>query len=212
MCQHKRASSGPMPRRQQPKPYHHGNLRRALLDATVELAAEVGAAGVTLREAARLAGVSQTAPYRHFNDKQEMLAAAAEEGMVLLLEALQAGIRGAKGDPDAELVAISVAYVRFALDHTRYFRLMFGHGSPHKSVTPGLQQAGRAVFQLLLGIVARSLKKPPADPAARQAMFRIWALAHGIAVLALEKQILFDIGTDALLAATRQAVAAQLPL
>src|SRR6185436_18975083 len=151
MCQHKRASSGPMPRRQQPKPYHHGNLRRALLDATVELAADVGAAGVTLREAARLAGVSQTAPYRHFNDKQEMLAAAAEEGMVLLLEALQAGIRGAKGDPDAELVAISVAYVRFALDHTRYFRLMFGHGSPHKSVTPGLQQAVRAVFQLLLG-------------------------------------------------------------
>lgn len=71
---------------------------------------------------------------------------------------------------------------------------------------------GRAVFQLLLGVVARSPKKPPAAPAARQALFCIRALVHGMAVLALEKQSLFDIGTEALLAATRQAVAAKLPL
>ena len=159
------------------QPYHHGDLRRALLDATLALAGERGAAGVTLREVARVAGVSQTAPYRHFPDKLAMLAAASEEGFALLNAALRAALKASKSDPHAELLTLGASYVRFALDHAAHFRLMFGHGSPPKAAAAGLQQAAQEVFQLFFGTVARCLGKKPSGRVVRQVVFRIWALA-----------------------------------
>src|SRR5262245_19114428 len=102
--------------------YHHGDLRRALLDATVRLAGKHGASGVTLREAARLAGVSQTAPYRHFADKTAMLAAASEEGFVRLAEWVAPAVE--IEDPARRIAALCTRYVEFAVEHTDWFRLM----------------------------------------------------------------------------------------
>jgi AcrR family transcriptional regulator len=188
------------------KPYHHGDLRRALLDAALALAAERGAAGVTLREAARIAGVSQTAPYRHFADKQAMLAAVAEEGFHLFDEEIRHALATAAPDPTTQLVCLGVAYVRFALDHAAHFRLMFGHGSPPKSASPGLQAAARRAFQLFFGTVERCAARRPHEVVVKEISFRLWALAHGIATLALEKQILFDVDAETLARTTRNAM------
>jgi AcrR family transcriptional regulator len=193
------------------KPYHHGDLRRALLDATLALASERGAGGVTLREAARAAGVSQTAPYRHFADKDAMLAAAAEEGFRLLHQEMTAALAQAPAEARARLLTIGVTYVRFALEHAPHFRLMFGHGSPAKGATPGLQQAARDVFQLFSLTIEGWLGKPARDAAVTAVYFRAWALAHGIAALALERQILFDLPPESLLRSARDALAQQLP-
>ena len=208
-CQHPGTSSRkpmPAPRNRKRRPYHHGDLRRALLDATLELAAERGAAGVTLREAARTARVSQTAPYRHFADKQAMLAAAAEEGFRLYDRQLQAALAAAGEDPRAQLLGVGEVYVRFALEQPAYFRLMYGQGSPPKSASPGLQQAARDAFQVFHRTVERCLATTSAEGSVNEAMSRLWALAHGIASLALEKQILFDLEIETLIRTTRDAI------
>src|SRR5258707_1216881 len=105
--------------------YHHGDLRRALIDAARVLVEREGRQALTLRAAARMAGVSQAAPYRHFPDKNALLAAVAEDGV----RALAAWLRGAaarhEGDPLARLQALGVAYVTFAVTSTAHFRVMF---------------------------------------------------------------------------------------
>src|SRR5256885_13290570 len=99
-----------------PKPYHHGHLREVLLQAAIQLIAEVGPAAFTLRETARRAGVSHNAPYRHFPDREALLAALAAEGFAMLGERL-------RGKPGREMGA---AYVSFALEQPQRLRLMFG--------------------------------------------------------------------------------------
>jgi len=172
--------------------YHHGDLRRALLDATLSLAAELGPAGVTLRQAADRAGVSQTAPYRHFDDKAAMLAAASEEGFRLLHARMTEAARPFAGEPMRRMSAWGRCYVDFAVAHTAHFRLMFGQGSPQKSATETLQAAARDTFQLLFQTVesgARTARLRAADT--RELALKIWSLAHGIAVLAIDGQTVF---------------------
>ena len=164
--------------------YHHGDLRRALLDATLALAEEYGAAGVTLRQAAERAGVSQTAPYRHFADKTAMLAAVSEEGFRLLYARMLAVSQAAR--PMRQIAAWAACYVEFAVTHTAYFRLMFGQGSAQKSTSIALQAAARDTYQLLFQTVKKRVK---ADP--RQLALEVWSLAHGMAVLAVDGQTRF---------------------
>jgi len=166
------------------KRYHHGDLRRALLDATLALAEEYGAAGVTLRQAAERAGVSQTAPYRHFTDKTTMLAAASEEGFRLLHARMLAVSQEAR--PAQQIPAWAACYVEFAVTHTAHFRLMFGQGSAQKSTSVALQAAARDTFQLLFQTVKERFK---ADP--RRLALEVWSLAHGMAVLAIDGQTRF---------------------
>src|SRR4051794_27635084 len=108
------------------KPYHHGDLQRALVDAAVALLAEGGAAAVTLREVARRAGVTHAAPYRHFADKAALLAAVAEEGFRALHDAVARAGAEAPDDPLARLAASGQAYLRFAMSHPAHYRVMFG--------------------------------------------------------------------------------------
>jgi AcrR family transcriptional regulator len=206
--QHARQAEPQMPTRTPKKPYHHGDLRRALLDATLALAADRGAAGVTLREVARHARVSQTAPYRHFADKQVMLAAASEEGFRLLSRKIQDALNEPEANERTRLLTFGVTYVRFALEHPSHFRLMYGHGSPPKSATPELQQAAAEVFRAFSRALAQFLGAHPRDHAVKDMVFRFWALGHGIAALALERQLLFDVGTDQLIQRARAALAA----
>src|SRR5262245_23788463 len=104
--------------------YHHGDLRRALLDAALEILAEGGAAGLTLREVARRAGVTHAAPYRHFEDKAALLAAVAEEGFRAVYAEMLARSERVK-DPVERLYQIGAAYVLFAVTHPAHFRVMF---------------------------------------------------------------------------------------
>jgi AcrR family transcriptional regulator len=176
----------PAPRRTRaapppPRPYHHGDLREALLAAAETLLADRGARGLSLRDVARSAGVSHAAPYHHFDGLPALLAALAERSFVQLGAAMQAGVDQHPGDPKEQLLAISAAYVDFAQRSPARFRLMFGPVLASRSDYPGLDQAAEATFRVLLDAATRF-------DAAAGALLALtgWSLAHGLAHLSLD--------------------------
>jgi AcrR family transcriptional regulator len=161
--------------------YHHGDLRRALVDAAAKIVAREGAGSVTLREVARLAGVSHNAPYRHFDSLSALLAAVATEGF----EKFGAALREAgEAEPDAKQRrnAIGRAYLRFALDHPKLYLLMFG-AELDKAQHPELRAAADAAFSVLTGTIGQGGR------AGHSAAISAWAFVHGLAHLVLDKQI-----------------------
>jgi len=168
--------------------YHHGDLRRALLDAAGELLAGHGAGGVSLREAARRAGVSHNAPYRHFPTREALLAALAEDGFARLAARLEAA-RPSTGEP--RLAAAGRAYLAFAQAEPALFLLMFGP-TLRKAAHPGLAAAARRAMDALRAAM-------PA-PSARHQTIGAWALVHGLAHLIVDGQLAEDIPTDTLVA------------
>jgi len=164
--------------------YHHGNLQAALVEAGLQLVEETGIEALTLREAARRAGVSQTAPYRHFADKEALLAAVAAEGFRELQRALSEAAAGIE-DANRCLPRLGQAYVHFALDHPGLFRLMFGAGIGDKQPYPLLRQAAQAAYALLENAMRAYLGGGHDAPAATVAA---WSLVHGLASLLLDQQ------------------------
>src|SRR5688572_15237261 len=131
--------------------YHHGDLRRALLDAALEILEEGGSSALTLREVARRAGVSHAAPYRHFADKAALLSAVAEEGFRVVYEEMIS--RSAMCvDPVEKLNQVGVAYVLFAVEHPAHFRVMFGPDVVD-CPTESVKEVGAKTFQLLLSSI-----------------------------------------------------------
>ena len=167
--------------------YHHGDLRAALVEAGLAILAEGGdAAGLSLREAARRAGVSAMAPYRHFTDKDALLAAIAAIGFERLAEAQRAADDAPS--PAAAMKAQGVAYIAFALEHPALFRLMFGAARPSMG-DDALAAAAKSSFDLLVSRVA-SLE--PSKEGAVGEMDRVlahWSLVHGLAMLAVDGQL-----------------------
>jgi len=104
--------------------YHHGDLRRALLDGAIQLITEGGLDHFTMAKAARIAGVSSGAPYRHFPDRQALLVALATEGADLLDEVVETALGHAGADPMEQLMALGEAHVRFAIEHPAHYRVM----------------------------------------------------------------------------------------
>lgn len=129
--------------------YHHGDLRSALLHAAVDLVAESGATQFTLREAAKRAGVSPAAPYRHFEDRTALLAAVAEEGFGILLPEMRAALEAHPDDSLAALAALGVSFVQFGVRHPAYFQLMYGPHLPDRSGHPDLVDLDLQGFQML---------------------------------------------------------------
>lgn len=157
------------------KPYHHGDLRAALLDAADTLLDQGGDGAVSLREAARMAGVSPTAAYRHFADKDALLAALALRGFV----AFGAAMAEALADPALPpFVARGRCYVRFALARPGRFRLMFGPLLARSAAHPALAAAAAQAFTALQGTAGD-----------RDAALRGWGLVHGLAHLLLDGAI-----------------------
>jgi AcrR family transcriptional regulator len=139
------------------KNYHHGNLRAELLATAIEHLRETGVDELSLRALARAVGVSQTAPYRHFADKSELLAAMATRGYRDLLDALrQAG--AATGDcPQEQLFAFAHAYVDYAARNPQLFKLMFGPAVQPTINYPELREASRDTLQLVQDILQRGV-------------------------------------------------------
>jgi len=160
------------------KSYHHGELSTALVSAALALLAEDGADAVSLRAVARRAGVSAMAPYRHYPDKEALLAAVAARGFDGLREALRAADDAAP--PRQALTAQAVAYVRYALDNPALFRLMFG--LKRLGTHPELAAAGEAAYAVLAARVAA--EPGGADREART--LGCWSLVHGLASLFLD--------------------------
>lgn len=173
------------------RPYHHGNLRETLLEAALALIAEVGPAGFTLREVARRAGVSHNAPYRHFADKEALLAAVAAQGF-RELTATMLESAAAETTAQGRLKQSGLAYIAFALRRPEHFSVMFD--IPIAKVEyPECREAGQEAFSTLVRFVQASLEEQHLPLGnLEQSALMAWSLVHGIAKLATGGQLPFD--------------------
>lgn len=164
--------------------YHHGNLREALIRAALKLIAEKGPGGLTFADAARAAGVSSAAPYRHFRDRDALLADVARLGFELLEAALARAWDDGAPDPRAAFSQVGRAYLAFARAEPAYYAAMFEAGVP-LDADPALRQAADRAFGVLrtaCEAVCALLPKEQRPPALMMAL-HVWALSHGIAAL-----------------------------
>jgi AcrR family transcriptional regulator len=164
--------------------YHHGNLKEALIRAALELIAQQGPAGFTFAEAARWAGVSPAAPYRHFRDRDELLANVARRGFDQFERALLRAWDDGKPDPLTAFERLGKAYLEFARTEPAYYSAMFEAGIP-LDTNPDLSQAGERAFAVLRGATEKLIATIPPQkrPPALMMALHIWAVSHGIASL-----------------------------
>jgi len=162
--------------------YHHGDLARALIEAAQRLIEQGASPRLTLREAAEAAGVSVAAPYRHFADREALLAAVLAAGFRELARRTEAARRAARS-PMAALVGVGLAYVAFAGDHPRIYRLMFG-AECDKAHHPDLMAAGHEALSVLIDAVADCKAAGLIGRAdVQQVALAGWSLSHGLASL-----------------------------
>jgi AcrR family transcriptional regulator len=169
------------------KAYHHGDLRQSLIEATLVLLQTKDVKSLSLREVARQAGVSHTAPYRHFADKADLLATVAQEGFVAFGQALQAAVEQNQARPIDSLIALGEAYIHFALEHPAHFRVMFSHFPTGLAPDSPLSAIADGTFDILVKVIASGQTAgviQPGDPV-EMAIGR-WALVHGLAMLLLD--------------------------
>jgi AcrR family transcriptional regulator len=171
------------------RPYHHGDLRRGLLDEAIATIRAEGVDGLTLREIGARLGVSRTALYRHFADKRALLAAVATEGFRTLRQQLvTAWEEGGRGR--AAFESMGVAYVRFAVANPSHYRVMFGGFVDPKACEPELEAEAAGAFQALVDALA-ALQGDAimrAEDTVKMARF-VWAVVHGVAMLAIDGQL-----------------------
>jgi len=165
--------------------YHHGNLKEALLQAALDLIAQKGAAGFTFADAARMAGVSPAAPYRHFRDRDELLSSIAQRGFEQFEAQLSAAWDDGRPDTVTAFERVGKAYLAFARSEPAFYSAMFESGVAADS-TAGLLAAGERAFGVIRAAAERlaALAPPgvPRPPAMMMAL-HIWSMAHGIASL-----------------------------
>jgi AcrR family transcriptional regulator len=172
------------------KKYHHGDLKNALIKAGVEILAKEGIGGLSLRKVAQRAGVSHSAPYAHFTDKQSLIAAISTEGFNQLYAELDAVIALYPNDPKKQLIEGSQAYVRFAMNNADTFKIMFSGVLEKEKEYPTFVEISHKTFERVVGIVQTCqdtgiLRASPSDITA----VIIWGQIHGIIALAMEGQI-----------------------
>ena len=167
-----------------PRGYHHGNLKEALVRAALELIAKKGPAGFTFAEAARWAGVSPAAPYRHFRDRDELISDVGRRGFDLFEAALKRAWDEGRPDPAAAFERLGRAYLEFARTEPAYYSAMFEAGIPLDD-NPELRAAGERAFGVLRAATETLVATMPAmnRPPVLMMALHIWALSHGIASL-----------------------------
>jgi AcrR family transcriptional regulator len=167
-----------------PRGYHHGNLKEALIRAALQLIAEKGPAGFTFAEAARFAGVSPAAPYRHFRDRDDLLADVARRGFEQFADALTKAWDDGRPDPMTAFERMGRAYLAFARTEPAYYSAMFEAGiAPNTSAE--LSAAGDRAFATIRTASERIIARLPPGrrPPSLMVALHVWTLSHGIASL-----------------------------
>ncbi|MEM7331862.1 MAG: TetR/AcrR family transcriptional regulator [Chloroflexota bacterium] len=172
------------------KTYHHGDLRKALLEAATEMISEDGVDSVTIRALAQRVGVSRTAPYRHFKDKDELLTAVAIEGYERLA-ATMADVRHDQTlDSVARLSRMGEAYVLFAVENATHYRLMVIDSSVQSRSTPAFREAALTARQQLVDIIKEGQQEGFVIDAPPQDIGNLlWSASHGLATLLINGQM-----------------------
>ena len=158
--------------------YHHGDLKTSLKQAALRLVQDRGPRGFSLNEASRLAGVSVAAPYRHFDDKDALLAEIARDGYELLEREIFKSVERASNLRD-QLVESGMAYLRFARNHADYFSVMF-HSGLDRSKYPDIERSAKAGLGVVLGLAQQYERT---QELAELRAVSAWALVHGLATL-----------------------------
>lgn len=167
--------------------FHHGDLRAQLILAVRELVEIKGADGFSIAEAARAAGVSSGAPYKHFQDRPALLRAVAVDGMERLRkQMIDASDAHPAGSLDA-ITAIGMAYVAFAKGQPGVFRLMFGLTDGHEK-SDELREAGRNTFAVVLGATARHVSEDVGSGSVAETAYLLWTHVHGHAFLSIDSK------------------------
>jgi AcrR family transcriptional regulator len=164
--------------------YHHGNLREALMQAAIDLIADKGPSGFTFAEAARSAGVSPAAPYRHFRDRDALVAEVATRGFVKFASELERAWAEGKPEPQAAFIRLGRAYLAFARSEPAYYAAMFESALPRASY-PGPDDARRRAFEVLRAASEAICARIPKErrPPELMMSLHIWSMAHGVASL-----------------------------
>ena len=176
--------------RQKPKPYHHGDLRNALIQAGLEILAEGGVQELDLRKVARRSGVSHAAPYRHFADKQALIAAINEEGFHMLAERIRSTLNEVSDEPSEQLLGVALAYVRFAKENPWLMREMFSGITIERETFESLHTASKSVYRLYAEVIRSGQERGKivdGDPTALAGV--LWSVLHGLAMLIIENQM-----------------------
>jgi AcrR family transcriptional regulator len=175
--------------------YHHGDLRNALIDAALAQIAEHGARALSLREVARAAGVSHTASYRHFPSKESLLAAIAEQGFLMLGDAVGTAVQAHPDDALAALQASGIAYVEFGVQYPHHLQIMFGGLIGQHADHPALKQAAETTYERLREAVRNAQRSGDVRSGDdRIIALASWAQVHGLALLIAGGQIANDSG------------------
>ncbi len=172
------------------KTYHHGNLRETLIESALEILKEGTLADLSLRALARKAGVSQTAPYRHFEDKEALIAVLKEEGMRKLSAGMQE-LMETEPDPLERLHKLGTKYVEFAEIFPAHFKVMFEYDLCDYEKYSALHKVSDNSFQYLQETVDECLALPDArkiDPSVAQ--FGAWSMVHGLSVLLMNQSLI----------------------
>jgi AcrR family transcriptional regulator len=189
-----------------PSSYHHGDLRSALLDATIELVREVGLEAVTMRAVANRAGVSEAAPYHHFANKAELLAGAAVLAFSAFGDAIEHGIRTSRHEGQDPVLGAATGYVTFGLDRPGEYQLIFGRHIAELGLDARaeVRAAGGASITATIDALAESLTRRGSRATATDTFPLVRAVVHGIVDLVRDQELGSHVTTsDAIDMATR---------
>lgn len=170
--------------------YHHGDLKNELIKAGIDILTSEGLEALSLRRVARHAGVSHSAPYGHFEDKQALIAAISAEGYRRLYTELENSAKHAGSEPQRKLIECGQAYVRFALRDRDIFKVMFSGILEQEKKYPEYVEGSKKTFDFLVKIIEECQDIQLFRPAPKELLaVAIWGQVHGIVSLALENQI-----------------------
>lgn len=168
------------------QPYHHGDLKAQLIREGLKLLDTEGYHSFSLRKVAKLCSVSQTAPYRHFQNKDELIAAIADQALNAFGRSLEEAVSLHPGDPSAQLTEMGVAYIRFFAQNPEYLRLLFLTDNRLRMRFFEDERAKKhyTSFGILQDVIARFVAAHPGDaPSHDELMLYSWGLVHGISTL-----------------------------
>lgn len=171
-------------------PYHHGDLKNALIQAGLQILSKEGVQGLSLRKVAKQAGVSHTAPYSHFADKQALIAAIAAEGYKKLYEQVSAAAQKYSDNPLSQLTEMAWAYVQFAIDEPDHFKITFSGVVERENDYPEYVEQAKKNFELLVSVVVACQRHGVLMPGDTElVVISLWAGIHGFVHLLLGNQL-----------------------
>ena len=192
--------------------YHHGDLRAALLDAVIAITREQGLRAVTMRSVAKRAGVSEAAPYHHFDKKADLLAGAAVTAFLSFGDALRAAVESARTTGSDPALELTREYVRFGLEHPGEYQLMLGSHIVDLEIDSreDARAAGGAAIMASIEAIGESLHRRKGSVGGQEAFPLIWAVLHGTVSLVREKELGSDVSVNDAMAMAARAVDALL--